>query len=177
MHTTFFHIFYFVMCSNYLSIDIPFSTPVVTSKATGIILRTVIEFLAFYKKQIPFPYDTFKLMTAKIQKRIANESSSDDLLQMQIERHQSLAVDTFNNFKVMLEVSLRCTFYPTSSVFLFFKLPSTSVMTTLSATLSFTLLIIYISSINGFRFVIKDSSRQVLNVFSMMGDDEKGKTN
>lgn len=93
------------MCSNYLSIDIPFSTPVVTSQAAGIILKTVIEFLAYYKKQIPFPYDTFKLMTAKIQKQISVESSSDDLLQMQIERQQVLAIDTFNNFKFMLEVS------------------------------------------------------------------------
>lgn len=94
------------MSSNYLSIDIPFNTPVVTSKATGIILRTVIEFLAFYKKQIPFPYDTFKLMTAKIQKQISNESSSDDLLGMQMERQQLLAIDTFNKFKAMLEVSV-----------------------------------------------------------------------
>lgn len=93
------------MCSTYLSIDIPFSTPVVTSDATGIILRTVIEFLAYYKKQIPFPYDTFRLMTAKIQTHICNESSSDDLQQMQMERQQLSAIDTFKSFKVLLEVS------------------------------------------------------------------------
>lgn len=109
------------MCSNYLSIDIPFSTPVVTSKATGIILRTVIEFLAFYKKQIPFPYDTFKLMTAKIQKRISNESCSDDLLHMQIERQQLLAIETFNNLKIMLEVSVK--FILLEAIFVFFILP------------------------------------------------------
>lgn len=93
------------MCSTNLSIDIPFSTPVITSQATAIILRTVIEFLAYYKKQIPFPYDTFKLMTAKIKKQIANaEGPSDDWLHMQIERQQTLAIETFDNFKIMLEV-------------------------------------------------------------------------
>lgn len=92
------------MCSANLSIDIPFSTDVITSQATGIILRTVIEFLAYYKKQIPFPYDTFKLMTAKLKKQISIECSSDDWQQMQMERQQALAVETFDNFKVMLEV-------------------------------------------------------------------------
>ncbi|KAG4067272.1 hypothetical protein HA402_000263 [Bradysia odoriphaga] len=91
------------MCSTNLSIDIPFSTPVITHQAAGIILRTVIEFLAFYKKQIPFPYDMFKLMTGKIRKQISNDSSSDDWLQMQIERQQALAIETFDNLNVMLE--------------------------------------------------------------------------
>lgn len=102
------------MCSRNLSIDIPFSTPVITSQAAGIILRTVIEFLAYYKKQIPFPYDTFKLMTAKIKKQISNESVSDDWQQMQVERQQALAVETFDNFKTMLEVCSFDSFTPFS---------------------------------------------------------------
>ncbi|KAJ6632728.1 hypothetical protein Bhyg_17218 [Pseudolycoriella hygida] len=91
------------MCSKYTSIDVPFNTPVITSKAAGIILRSVIEFLAFYKKQIPFPYDTFKLMTNKIQKQVSEEDFSDDLLHMQIERHKLLAINTFNDLRNLLE--------------------------------------------------------------------------
>lgn len=93
------------MCSNYLAIDIPISNvPVVTSQTTGIMLRAVIKSLAYYKNQIPFPYDTFKLMTAKIQKQVSHDDN-DDLHQMQIKRQQMLAMDTFKNIKTLLEVN------------------------------------------------------------------------
>lgn len=97
------------MCSKSVSIDVPFSTPVITSEASGIILRTVLEFLYYYTKQIPFSFDGMKIMARKIRRKISNElnNSGDggDLSNMQLQRQQRLALYTFDSLETVLEVS------------------------------------------------------------------------
>lgn len=89
---------------NTKSIDIQFDVKVITQQTAAKLVLTLIQFLAYHRKQIPFPFSTFQMLVEKLPKPVLSQTENWTN-SFQTDRQKTLAERTLNDFLTLGKVS------------------------------------------------------------------------
>lgn len=87
------------------SVNIEFDVKVITQQTAAKIVATLVEFLAYHRKQIPFPFSTFEMMVNNISAKDPKQENSENWSNnFQADRQKLLAQRTLKDLTTLRKV-------------------------------------------------------------------------